>query len=114
MSIRQRLIVLRREKDLTQQQMADKIGVHVNQIRRYESGATQPSLDVLKRLAVAMSITIDSLVFEAEERGPDDGLRLQFEAISRMTDEEKRVIKSLLDGMIIKHQTQQMVGQLSS
>jgi transcriptional regulator with XRE-family HTH domain len=55
MSIQQRLISLRRERDLTQQQMADAIGVHVNQVRRYEAGAPQPSLDALKKIAVAMS-----------------------------------------------------------
>jgi len=105
MSIQQRLISLRRERDLTQQQMADAIGVHVNQVRRYEAGATQPSLDALKKIAVAMSVTIDSLVFDEEERGPDEQLRLQFEAISHLSPEEKQVVKELLDGMIIKYQS---------
>ncbi|WP_444889913.1 helix-turn-helix domain-containing protein [Microbulbifer sp. DLAB2-AA] len=84
--------------------MAGAIGVHVNQIRRYEAGATQPSLETLKKIAVAMSITIDSLVFEEVERGPDDPLRLQFEAISQLPTEEKEIVKELLDGMIIKYQ----------
>jgi len=105
MSIQQRLIALRRERDLTQQEMADAIGVHVNQIRRYEAGATQPSLDALKRIAIAMSITIDSLVFEENERGPDEQLKLQFEAISHLAPDEKMVVKELLDGMIIKYQS---------
>ena len=105
MSIQQRLIELRRERDLTQQQMADTIGVHVNQVRRYEAGATQPSLDALKKIAIAMSVTIDSLAFGKDERGPDDQLRLQFEAISHLSSEEKLVVKELLDGMIIKYQT---------
>jgi transcriptional regulator with XRE-family HTH domain len=105
MSVRQKLIALRRERDLTQQEMADAIGVHVNQIRRYEAGATQPSLEAIKRIAVAMSVTIDSLVFEEEERGPDDQLKLQFEAVSQFTSEEKQVVKELLDGMIIKYQS---------
>ena len=48
-------ITLRRERDLTQQQMADAIGVHVNKVHRYEAGATQPSLDAVKKIAVAMS-----------------------------------------------------------
>lgn len=48
---RDRLIDLRSERNLTQQEMADAIGVHVNQIRRYESGATQPSLNVLKKIS---------------------------------------------------------------
>lgn len=114
MSIQQRLIALRRNRELTQQEMANAIGVHVNQIRRYEAGATQPSLDVLKKMAIAMSVTIDSLVFDETERGLDDELKLQFEAISRMSPEEKQVIKALLDGMILKHQTKQMVGSFSS
>ena len=105
MSIQQRLITLRRERDMTQQEMADAIGVHVNQIRRYEAGATQPSLEALKKIAIAMSVTIDSLVFEENERGPDDQLKLQFEAISQLPPEEKQIIKELLDGMIIKYQT---------
>ncbi|MBL1432752.1 MAG: helix-turn-helix transcriptional regulator [Gammaproteobacteria bacterium] len=105
MSIQQRLIALRRDRDLTQHEMADAIGVHVNQIRRYEAGSTQPSLEVLKKIAVAMSITIDSLVFDDNERGPDEQLKLQFEAISHLTSDEKQIVKELLDGMIIKYQS---------
>ncbi len=112
MSISARLIVLRKNKGLTQQEMADEIGLHVNQVRRYEAGNAQPSLEALKKIAVAMSVTIDSLVFADDERGPNDELKLQFEAVSRMSSEDKQAIKALLDGMIIKHQTQQMLGNL--
>ncbi len=103
MSIQDRLITLRRERDLTQQEMADVIGVHVNQIRRYESGATQPSLDVLKKIAVSMSVTIDSLAFDKDERGPDDELRLQFEALQQFSPKDKEVAKSVLESLILKH-----------
>lgn len=113
MNIRDRLIDLRHERNLTQQEMADAIGVHVNQIRRYEAGATQPSLDVLKKLATSMNVTIDSLVFGEGERDPTDDLRLQFEAVSRMPEEEKRIVKALLEGMIVKYQTKQMIDGLS-
>ena len=103
MSIRERLIALRSERSLTQQEMADIISVHVNQIRRYEAGATQPSLEVLKKIAVALSVTIDSLVFDTEERGPDDELRLQFEALQQFTSQEKEVAKAVLESLILKH-----------
>ena len=108
MSIQDRLIALRRDKQLTQQEMADVIGVHVNQIRRYEAGATQPSLEVLKKIAVTLHVSIDSLVFEQTERGPDDELKLQFEAISRFDADEKKVIKALLEGMILKHEAKRI------
>jgi hypothetical protein len=35
-------------------------------------------------------------VFDDAERGPDEDLRLQFEAVSRMSDDDKKVIKARL------------------
>lgn len=100
----QRLAALRKERGLTQQALASEIGVHVIQVRRYESGASQPTLDVIRKLAVALRVSADVLIFGEEPRGPDDELRLQFEAISKFDADEKRVIKALLDGMILKHE----------
>ena len=44
------------------------------------------------------------LLFGKDERGPDDDPLLQFEAVSRFDQEEKRVVRSLLEGMILKHE----------
>jgi transcriptional regulator with XRE-family HTH domain len=109
-----RLIQTRRQASMTQQALADAAGVHVNQIKRYEAGAAQPTLEALVGLARALHVSLDQLVFDEGERGPSDDLRLQFEAVSHMSDEDRRIIKALLDGMIVKHQTKQMVGNLSS
>ena len=59
-------------------------------------------------------MSLDQLVFDESERGPSDDLRLRFEAVSHMCDDDRRIIKALLDGMIVKHQTRQMVDNLSS
>jgi transcriptional regulator with XRE-family HTH domain len=113
MNFPKRLVALRKQQSYTQQALADAVGMHVNQIKKYEAGNAQPTLSALIKLAQTLHVSIDEMVFEAGERGPDEDLRLQFEAISRMSDEDKQIIKALLDGMIIKHQTQQMVSNLS-
>jgi len=59
-------------------------------------------------------VSLDVLVFDESERGPSDDLVLQFEAVSNMPDDERRIIKALLDGMIMKYQTRKMVDSLSS
>jgi hypothetical protein len=41
-------------------------------------------------------------------------LALQFDAVSNIPDEECRIFKALLDGMIITYQTVQMMGNLSN
>lgn len=65
-------------------------------------------------LATGMNVTIDSRVFGDGERDPSDDLRLQFEAVSRMPEEERKILKVLLEGMIVKYQTKQIIGGLSS
>lgn len=107
-----RLIQYRKAQGLTQQALATAIGMHVNQIKRYEAGTAQPTLDALVRLAKVLHVSLDTLVFDEAERGPSADLALQFEAVSHMPDEERRIIKALLDGMIVKYQTQQIVGNL--
>ena len=53
-------------------------------VRRYEANDTPPTLEVIRKLAVALSVSADTLEFEHDERGPGDTLRLQLEALSAM------------------------------
>lgn len=55
--------------------LADQVGVKVLQIRRYENGSSQPTLEVIKNLAIALGVTTDTLIFDNAERGPDDDLK---------------------------------------
>lgn len=103
MSFSQRMIALRRERGLTQQSFADATGIHVQQIKRYEANTSQPSADALKKIAKCFGVTTDWLLFEDGERGPDDDLRLQFEAMGQLTPEEKGVARAVLEGLLLKH-----------
>ena len=105
MEFPERVTALRKERGLTQQALADRVGVHVLQIRRYEGGTSQPTLDVVRRLALALSVSADVLVFEKTERDPSEDLRLQFEAIDQLPPEEQAVVKEVLESLIIKYQT---------
>ena len=114
MKLPARLIALRKDRGLSQQAMADAIGIHVNSLKKYEAGQAQPSLDALRKIATTLHTSTDFLLFDEHDRGPSDDLRLQFEAVSQFPDEERKIIKALLDGMIIKYQTKRLMGNLSS
>jgi len=103
MSFSRRLAKIRKNKELTQQKMADLIGIHVSQIKRYESGDTQPSLEVLRKIALALNISADVLLFEENERGASLDFKMQFEALNQFSDDEKHIAKALLDSLILKH-----------
>ncbi|MDQ1925095.1 helix-turn-helix transcriptional regulator [Massilia sp. CCM 9206] len=103
MNFGKRLAALRKVRSLTQLVLAEKVGCHVTMIRRYEANETQPTLEVIRKLAVALGVSADALVFDEHERGPDDDLRLQFEALSQFTAEEKQIVRVLLESLILKH-----------
>src|SRR5580700_3721704 len=104
MAFHARLAHLRKGKGLTQQALADTAGINVSQLKRYETGVSQPSLDALRKLAIALGVSSDLLLFDKDERGPDDELRLLFEAVTRFDKEGKRVAKTLLESLILKQE----------
>lgn len=103
MEFSQRLASTRKARGLTQDALAEAAGINVSQVRRYEGGASQPSLEVLRKLAVALSVSADELLFDSDERGPDEELRLQFEAASRLDPAAKEIVKEVVEGIIMKH-----------
>ena len=56
--------------------------IWATQIKRYEAGAAQPTLEVLRKIVLALNVSADTMLFDGDERRPDDELQLQFEAIS--------------------------------
>ena len=62
------LIHLRKIKQLTQEDVADKIGVTRQSIAKWESGETVPDLDKCRLLAELFGVSLDDLAnFETEE-----------------------------------------------
>jgi len=114
MAFSERLGQLRKERGLTQQGLADLAEVHLTQIQRYESGSAQPTLDVMKKLAIALMASADWLLFEDDERGPDDDLKMQFEAVRQFDAEDRKTAFDVLEGLILKHQAKQLVLRAQS
>jgi len=110
MNFSKRFVQLRKEHKLTQQQMADKIGIHITQVKRYEAGQAQPSIDQLKKIAKSFNVTTDWMLFDDDERALPNALQLKFEAVSQMSEEDQRTVQSLIDGMILKHTANQLTG----
>lgn len=110
MAFADRLTALRKQQGLTQQALADRVGIHVTLLRRYEAGKTQPGLDTLRRTALALNVSADLLLFDADERGPQDDLRLQFEALDRLTDDEKTTVRTVLDALLLRHEAKRLTA----
>jgi transcriptional regulator with XRE-family HTH domain len=63
----------REELNLSQAELARAAGVHVRQIRRYESGEQQPVLAVAVKMAAALRVTLDELAGVARDHARLEG-----------------------------------------
>lgn len=58
----ERLRTLRRQHDLTQKELGDRVGLSPSAIGMYEAGKSQPDLETVKRLAEILHTTTDYLI----------------------------------------------------
>ena len=64
----ERLKTFRKQKGLTQQQLADLLNVSNKSVSRWESAGGYPDIEVLPALAKALSVTVDELLSDAPVR----------------------------------------------
>lgn len=65
-----RLRARRRERGLTQKQLAELVGVSHGTIGMYETGQRSPDLEMVRRLAVALDTSMSYLIGETDDPCP--------------------------------------------
>jgi Predicted transcriptional regulators len=110
-----RIKLLRKQKGLSQTDLAKQVGISYAQVGRYETKGAQPSAEVLKKIADALDVSPDFLINgssddKAEANLTDVELIQHFKAIEQMDEEDKNVIKKLIDAFITKKKIQQLAS----
>ena len=90
MTIDEKIAKARREKRLTQEELADRLGVSRQAVSKWESGAALPETDKLARLSGLLGVSCDYLLCDdaAEEQKNASG-RPRQEAEAGQTDQVK-------------------------
>ncbi len=61
MGLEARLSALRKEKKISQQELAELAGIHPNVLGRYERGEASPSVEMASKLSNATDVSLDYL-----------------------------------------------------
>jgi len=67
MKFQENLNQLMKEKNITQKELAKRIGIDETAMCRYVNGSRTPRIDILTNLAKELDVTIEYLVGEGEE-----------------------------------------------
>lgn len=92
----QKLRLLRESRHLTQQQVANRVGVSKTMISAYETAIKTPSIDVLIRLSRLYGVTVDYLVCVDSSAGlnvaglGDDSIALVAALVEKLKGQDER------------------------
>lgn len=107
-----RISTLRKAKDWSQSQLADKVGISYAQIGRYETKGAQPQAEVLKKIADALDSTVDFLVNgdnsdKAKASLQDAEVIRYFKEVDALPQEDKSALLRVIAGFIRDVKTKQ-------
>ena len=95
LTIGENIRAFRKKNDLTQEALADRLGVTYQSISRWENGTTYPDLELLPAISEILSVTVDELLgmpqIEKEKRAIETYDELRRECIKKDYDADKIV-----------------------
>ena len=88
---------IRIKRGISQTELADKSGINLKSISRYELGKSIPPANVLKGIANILGVSTDALLGDSTTNIKDKDLLRKFEVIQEMEDETKSMIINFID-----------------
>lgn len=104
----ERIAATRKERGLTQQALADQLGIAQQTLGHYEVARARIAADLLPQLAKLLDLSLDELLMGQPtvripgKRGPASRLEQQLDAITRLPKVKQRIVAELIDSVIVK------------
>lgn len=114
MTLGKKIKELRAEKGLSQAALEELSGVNSKLLSKYENERIVPTADTLRKIAEALQISSDYLIFE---NAPKNGISQlhdlelfeKFRIVEQMAPENRNMIKNLIDAVIIKSKLEDVI-----
>ena len=106
MKLHEKIKALRKKKGVSQQKLAEMIGIHITHVSRLENGHYYPSLDVFKKLIEIMEVSADYLLnddmddYEVKIR--DKNLADRIRLVDTLEEDDRKAIIQVVDSMLTK------------
>ena len=104
LSLGEKIMVLRKQRKVSQKDLAKTLGINPSNLPNYESGRYSPSLDMLVKISDFFDVSLDSLV---RNRASDDLLKLQDHDLIRITKQvdeldpkDRETIKAMIQSFV--------------
>jgi transcriptional regulator with XRE-family HTH domain len=105
MKFNDKIKALRKASNMNQQELADKIHIHVTHLSKMENGHLLPSIDIVQRLMKVFAVSADNLLNDSENSVVElqnHELNEQLMLISQLDEDEKNALVKIINSMLTK------------
>ena len=100
MNIGATITQLRKQKDLSREDLGSSVGTSGAVIGRYERGEITPSVEIANKIANALEVSLDYLVGNISSAVKDKKILERIETIAEMPTQEQQQIFTVIDALI--------------
>ena len=111
MKLGQKINKIRKEKKLSQSNIAQAVGVSRDAISKYERGDIVPSVENARKMADVLGVSLDYLVSEDDVQEVIDNSMIQrVREIQKLSENDQNTIVNVIDAFIRDTKAKQSFG----
>jgi transcriptional regulator with XRE-family HTH domain len=100
-----RIMQARKEKGLSRDELAEKIGTSGPIVGRYERGDMMPSIDIATKISEALEVSLDFLVGKSSLLLKDNNMLERLEDISKLPTAKQTELFNVMDAYLRDYRT---------
>jgi len=102
------VVELRKQQGISQTALAEQLGIHKNVLGRYERNEVLPSIEIARKIADILDVSLDYLTGKADVQ-MDKTTRKRILEVSKFDEDDKLHIFSVIDAFIAKRKIQSIL-----
>ncbi|MBZ0253529.1 MAG: helix-turn-helix domain-containing protein [Candidatus Methylomirabilis sp.] len=114
MTLGEKIAALRKQREWTQEDLAEKVGVSKVQVSRWETGRMRPSRNTLKQIAAVLGVHYDDLRSSGPPLaldGADSGLSEKLRQVQELDPEDQAMILRMIDTLVTQKRMARLLSQ---
>lgn len=107
LNIGDKIIQLRKQNNLSQFELAKRVGASRTIIGNYERNSNAPSIDMVVKIAKVFNVSVDFLIGESKLSSYDKEVLKRIEDIETLDQETRKNLFFLIDNVVQNFKTKQ-------
>lgn len=102
------VVELRKKQGISQTDLASQLNIHKNVLGRYERNEVLPSIEIARKIADILDVSLDYLTGKADVQ-MDKNTQKRILEVSKFEEDDKQHIFSVIDAFIAKRKIQSIL-----